>query len=82
MKSIKNNFKIGDRVCIKQEYLPVTDNWLGEGNRITHKGPYTIQSIDKGFRNYFIDKLDNINVRLRFSRFEHYNEFLEIYQIY
>ena len=52
MKSIKNNFKIGDRVCIKQEYLPVTDNWLGEGNRITHKGPYTIQSIDNIFLLY------------------------------
>ena len=66
-------FNIGDKVMIDDIYLPITDNWLGEGNRVKHQGPFIIEKIGERC----IRKMSGIDVCLHLDRFVLYN-----YEIY
>ena len=67
--------KVGDIVYINDKYLPINDNWLGEGGKIKHQGPYKITRIHGGV----VRKLDNITVYLAFGRFRKPNNLYKIY---
>jgi hypothetical protein len=58
--------QIGDWVMIHEKELPIHSNWLGEGGRISHQGPYKVTSI--GTFNE-VTKLDDISTSLGQSRF-------------
>ena len=50
---------------VKEYYLPITENWLGEGGKITHQGAYQITEI----KDNHVRCLDNIRCTLGFDRF-------------
>jgi hypothetical protein len=58
--------KVGDWVMIHEKELPIHSNWLGEGGRMSHQGPYIVTSI--GAYNE-VTKLDDISVLLTQDRF-------------
>lgn len=83
--SSDSEFKLYDWVMINESELPITDNWLGEGDSITHQGAYQITEIKNnhvirlgnikctlGFPRFRLATQDEINTAIRLSKHEHY----------
>ena len=59
---------VGNVVIIKDSELPVTKNWLGEGDNFKHQGPYIIEKITDDC----VTKLSGIKCSLHKFRFNLY----------
>ncbi len=66
------------RVMIADSQLPITDNWLGEGGRIQHQGPFVIDEVRSGV----CTKLSGIVCSLGPKRFRLLDEIINEYLIY
>ena len=72
-------FKVGDEVYIDTQRNPFSNsNYLGEGGRVTHTGPFVVERMDGAF----VRRMSGIDVTLGPGRFLLRPKIKDTYEIY